>query len=62
MAKLTTREVKGILAAEKADALGAMQSTKLSETRTDALNYYLGDMSKDMPKITGRSSVISSVP
>ena len=58
--KLTEREVKGILAAEKADALSSASANKLSEQRTDALNYYLGDMSKDMPKITGRSSVIST--
>jgi hypothetical protein len=60
MAKLSTREVKGILAAEKADSLSSMAANKLSEQRTDAMNYFLGDMSKDMPKITGRSSVIST--
>jgi hypothetical protein len=60
MAKLSVREVKGILAAEKADALSAMSANKLSEQRRDAMEYFLGDMSRDMPKITGRSSVIST--
>ena len=59
MAKLTTSELRAILAAEKAEALAAVSATKLSQDRADALDYYNGDM-PDVPATTGRSSVVSS--
>jgi len=49
-----------MLAAEKADALSAMAASKLSDDRAKALDYYMGDMSVDMPAIPGRSSAVSS--
>ena len=60
MAKMATDTLRGILAAERADALAAGSSSRLSAERTDALDYYMGDMSKDMPAAEGRSQAISS--
>ncbi len=52
--------LKALLDAEKVAALAAMQSSKLSAERDDALMYYMGDMSKDMPTQDGQSSAVSS--
>jgi hypothetical protein len=52
--------LKAMLAAEKADALSAMAASKLSDDRAKALDYYMGDMSGDMPAQPGRSSAVSS--
>src|SRR5262245_34002622 len=60
MPKMTTAELKALLAAEKADALSAVQSSQLSAERTDAMDYYLGDMSRDMPAPEGRSRAVST--
>jgi hypothetical protein len=49
-----------MLSAEKADALAATASAKLSIERSDAMDYYLGDMRKDMPSLDGRSSAVST--
>jgi hypothetical protein len=53
-------ELKTILAGERADALAAIEATRLSGERSDAMSYYLGDMSKDMPSAEGRSSAVST--
>lgn len=60
MAAISTSQLKAILAAEKADALGATTSSKLSEERSRALDYYLGDVSKDIPSEAGKSKAVSS--
>jgi hypothetical protein len=60
MPKMTTAELKAMLAAEKADALSAMHASRLSDERTDAMDYYLGDMSRDMPAADGRSRAVST--
>src|SRR5512135_2013247 len=60
MAKLNERELKALLASERAASLSASQSSKLSEERTDAMDYYMGDVSTDIPHMTGRSSAVSS--
>lgn len=60
MAKMDISSLKALLASENADALSAMQSAKLSEERSDAMDYYLGDMTKDMPTEEGRSRAVSS--
>lgn len=59
MAKMTTLEVKSMLQAEKADALAAITASKLSSDRERANDYYLGDVSQDMPNEEGRSSAVS---
>src|SRR5216683_7224232 len=60
MPKMSPADLRALLAAEKADALSAMSATKLSEERAAALDYYLGDMSRDMPAPDGRSKAVST--
>jgi hypothetical protein len=59
MPRMSPDTLKSILQAEKSDALAAEQSSKLSQERQDANDYYLGDVSKDLPSIDGRSKVVS---
>jgi hypothetical protein len=58
--KMSLSDLKALLAAEKADALAAASAAKLSADRSDAMDYYLGDMSKDLPAGDGRSSAVST--
>jgi hypothetical protein len=60
MPKMSAIDLKALLAAERYDALSAMAASKLSDERASALNYYMGDMSKDMPAPDGRSKAVSS--
>jgi hypothetical protein len=52
-------DLKAILEAEKADALSAMNASKLSEDRSKAMEYSLGVMS-DMPAPKDRSQAVST--
>jgi hypothetical protein len=49
-----------MLTAEKLDALAAMRASKLSSERAHAMDYYNGDMSRDMPAQEGRSRAVST--
>lgn len=60
MAKMSISEVKAMIASEKANALAAMSAARLAEERADAMDYYLGDMRKDMPAQDGRSRAVST--
>jgi hypothetical protein len=60
MSKMSTLDLKALLAAEKSDALAAISAARLAEERADAMDYYLGDMRKDMPAQDGRSRAVSS--
>lgn len=60
MAKMSVREVQSMLSSQRADALAAISAADLSEDRAKAMDYYLGDMSKDMPSVDGRSSTVST--
>jgi hypothetical protein len=60
MAKMSLTELKALLEAERNDALAAIAASKLSAERSDAMDYYLGDMAKDMPVPEGRSHVVST--
>lgn len=60
MPKMSSTELKALLGAEKADALAATMASKLSAERETAMEYYLGDMSKDMPAPEGRSQAVST--
>ena len=60
MAKLTASEVQALLKGAKSDALSAAESSKLSDDRGKALDYYLGDMQSDMPAPGDRSKAVSS--
>src|SRR5216684_1171699 len=60
MPKMPLSELKALLESERADALAATRASKLSGERSDALDYYLGDMAKDMPAQEGRSRAVST--
>ena len=60
MPRMPLSELKAMLAGEKADALAAVSASKLSHERTDAMDYYLGDMARDMPTPDGRSRAVST--
>jgi len=60
MPKLSVSEVQALLQGEKSDALSAAESSKLSEERARAIDYYLGDMAADMPSPADRSKAVSS--
>jgi hypothetical protein len=53
-------DLKALLGAEKADALASMSASKLASDRETAMDYYLGDMSTDLPAPEGRSSAVST--
>lgn len=53
-------DLQAMLSAEKADALAAASHAELAQERADAMDYYLGDMSKDMPAQEGRSRAVST--
>lgn len=58
--KLSDSELKALLQAEKLDSLQASTSSQLSSDRSSALDYYMGDVSDDIPAITGRSGAVST--
>src|SRR6201999_1372644 len=60
MPKMSSLDLKAMLASERADALAAISAAKLMEERADAMDYYLGDMRKDMPAQEGRSRAVST--
>jgi hypothetical protein len=60
MSKLSDSELKALLASERSSALAAQEAAKLSDERSTALDYYMGDMSKDMPAMEGRSRAVST--
>lgn len=60
MAKMDLLELKSVLAAEKSDALAALVAAQLSQDRATAMEYYLGDMTQDMPTVDGRSTAVST--
>ena len=49
-----------MLDAEYSSALAGMKADRLSSERARALDYYRGDMSRDMPAEVGRSKVVST--
>lgn len=60
MAKMSPSSLSAMLQSQHADALSAQAASKLSTARSDAMDYYLGDMTKDMPAPEGRSQAVSS--
>jgi hypothetical protein len=59
MAKMDLITLKAMLAQEKASALAAMNADELVREREQAMRYYLGDVSQDMPAQDGRSKTVS---
>src|ERR1700744_1336937 len=60
MTKMLTSDLRAMLASEKANALAAISAARLAEERADAMDYYLGDMRKDMPAPDSRSRAVST--
>jgi hypothetical protein len=60
MARMSEQELRAIVAAEKAAALSALNASDLSRQRARAMDYYLSDMTEDMPDPAGRSTAVSS--
>jgi hypothetical protein len=60
MPKMDLLTLKSLLADEKAAAMAAQSAAELSQERSDAMDYYLGDMSKDMPTQEGKSKAVST--
>jgi hypothetical protein len=57
---MSVSDLKAMLASEKANALAAISAARLADERADAMDYYLGDMRKDMPAQDGRSRAVST--
>jgi hypothetical protein len=60
MPKMSPAELRALLNAERSDAMSAIAASKLSDDRAQALDYYQGDMSRNMPAPDGRSKAVSS--
>jgi len=60
MPKMSVRDVQSMLASEKASALAAVTAAQLMGDRSQAMAYYQGDMSQDMPAQDGRSKAVST--
>ncbi len=60
MPKMTPSSLSAMLQSQHADALAAISASKLSGQRSDAMDYYYGDLTKDMPAPEGRSQAVSS--
>src|ERR1700744_1256382 len=60
MPRMSTADVKAMIAAEKSDALASFSAAELAEERADAMDYYFGHMQKDMPAQDGRSRAVST--
>lgn len=53
-------EIRAIVAAERRNALGANTNSDLTRQRSDAQDYYMGDLDEHMPVQEGGSRAVSS--
>jgi hypothetical protein len=60
VAKMDPSTLQTMLASEKANAMAAISAANLMEDRADAMDYFLGNMEKDMPAQEGRSKAVST--
>src|SRR5258707_15780859 len=60
MSKMSVSDLKAMLASEKTSALAGISAARLMEDRADAMEYFRGDMRKDMPAQDGRSRAVST--
>lgn len=60
MPKLSNDALMAVLSAERAEAVATMEASDISSQREDAMDYYLGDMTKDMPSVDGQSQAVST--
>ncbi len=59
MPKMNASALQAMLGSQYASALAASNNAKLSMDRERALSYYNGDMAKDLPAQSGRSTAVS---
>jgi hypothetical protein len=59
MPKMDAIELRSLLTAQRWDSMSAITASKLSEERALSLDYYQGDMSRNMPAADGRSKAVS---
>ena len=60
MPKLSSSELRSLISSQRADALAATQSAKLTLERERNDRYYMGDVEMDLPAQEGRSSAVST--
>ena len=60
MPRMAESEVKALVEAEKGSAVAGATDSALADERADALAYYLGDVSEDMPTLPDRSKAVSN--
>jgi hypothetical protein len=60
MAEMSEDELMALLSSEKAEAIATMDASEISSEREDAMDYYLGDMTKDLPSVEGQSKAVST--
>ncbi len=59
MAKLNTDDLRAIVESQHFAALGAIDASKLSSDRARAMEYYQGDVTRDIPSEDGKSTAVS---
>lgn len=60
MSKMSVLDVQTMLASEKSSAMAAQTAAQLNGDRAQAMAYYQGDVSQDMPAQDGRSQAVST--
>jgi hypothetical protein len=58
MAKMSTSDVQALVNSARTDSLAAMSAMQLTEPRAQAMEYYLGEMQRDMPAEPRRSRAV----
>jgi len=57
---MSAQDLAPILSSARSSAIAAQTDSKVSNERTDAMDYYNGNMQKDMPASEGRSKAVST--
>lgn len=60
MSKMNSSDLAARLSSQRASAIASQSASDIPNQRADAIDYYMGDMSRDMPTTEGRSSAVSS--
>ena len=60
MPTMNSSELASRLSSQRASAIASQSASEIPAQRADAIDYYMGDMSRDMPTTEGRSSAVSS--
>lgn len=59
MAKMTGDDLRALVESQHFAALGAIDATQLSSDRARAMEYYLGNVTRDIPSEDGKSTAVS---